>query len=529
MKRRIVVWVTFLAGLYYVLEFLLPPTFGGAPDSAGAAGPTVIAGTDGDRLCYTGLAENHPPRLLAVSLPTTQRPNDPTTLLSPSFTRRDDFNGAQNAQFVPLDRLYYIGLGWDDKTPRVCLARLEGENWKPAGRAILDRGRPGEWDASGIAWVSVLPPAEGFPQWRMWYVGKQGDKGRVGYATSQDGLRWVKAGKPVLTGESGASIESVSVLTWLGEPRAWFVQRSAASPRGEMLTVTLSPATGAPNDTPEPVAWQAPELRFGNLPKEAIPLRDARAVAVGDEPRHVRLYLTFLGADGRPRITMADNFPVVGERRPTVFVREVKPLVEPGRLPHRNYLSDNRSTVDDLLVIVGAFAVGLGLISLAQVHGKRVAKLHRGWPESIAFFVATVAMAGFTLYQRAHPNATDMGTQGYHLLFDGLFQPLGSAMFSLLAAYLVSAAYRAFKVRTRDSALMAAAAMLIMLGQVPIGNLLTQGLPHPLQIPTLMAWVLAVTNNAVVRAVNFGVFVGALATALRIWLSLDRAFNPGEG
>jgi hypothetical protein len=26
-----------------------------------------------------------------------------------------------------------------------------------------------------------------------------------------------------------------------------------------------------------------------------------------------------------------------------------------------------------------------------------------------------------------------------------------------------------------------------------------------------------------VRAVNFGVFVGALATAVRIWLSLDRA------
>jgi hypothetical protein len=62
-----------------------------------------------------------------------------------------------------------------------------------------------------------------------------------------------------------------------------------------------------------------------------------------------------------------------------------------------------------------------------------------------------------------------------------------------------------------------------MLGQVPVGNWLTQHLPHGMQIPTIMAWVLFVSNNAVVRAVNFGIFVGAMATALRVWLSMDRA------
>jgi hypothetical protein len=175
------------------------------------------------------------------------------------------------------------------------------------------------------------------------------------------------------------------------------------------------------------------------------------------------------------------------------------------------------------MVVIGSFAVGLGLISLVQVHGRKILRKHRQWPESATFFLAAIAMSAATLWDRTHAAEGDAGKRAYALLFYGLFQPLGSAMFSLLAAYLVSAAYRAFRIRSFESTLMAASAVLIMLGQVPIGNWLTHGLPHGMQIPTIMTWVLFVTNNAVVRAVNFGIFVGALATAVRVWLSMDRA------
>lgn len=36
-------------------------------------------------------------------------------------------------------------------------------------------------------------------------------------------------------------------------------------------------------------------------------------------------------------------------------------------------------------------------------------------------------------------------------------------------------------------------------------------------------WILLVPNDAVQRAIGFGAFVGALAMAMRTWLSLDRA------
>jgi hypothetical protein len=539
LKRRILFLVSFLAGLYYLLEFLLPTTIGGAPDSNGATAPTPIFLPAGNGvapqqlLCYTGLKENSPPRLLVTPLMNPMSTLSPSqamakeTLLAPSFNRPDDYNGAENAQFVAPDRLYYTGLGWDNKTPRVCLARRVDAEWRPEGRAVLDKGSPGAWDASGITWVSVLPPVEGSPLWQMWYVGRQGEVGKLGYATSRDGLTWTKAAAGWTIG-TGGSVETVSVLPWSGSLRAWAVVRDPARPKGELVSLTLSGTTGEPQDSPEPVAWQAPELRFGNLPKDAIPLRDVRAVPGEEGSKHVKLYLSAMGSDGRPHIMVAENFAVAGEREPTVFARQVKPIVEPGKPPLHTHLTDVRNSFDDLIIILGAFAVGLGLISLAQVHGKRITKRHRGWPESIVFFVAALAMGGFTLYARTHPSAHDAGVGGYNLLFYGLFQPLSSSIFALLAAYLVSAAYRAFRVKTRESALMAAAALLIMLGQVPIGNLLTHSLPGSMQIPTVMAWVLGVANNAVVRAVNFGLFVGALATALRVWLRMDPALNQGD-
>jgi hypothetical protein len=539
-KRRLIWLATFLAGLFYLLDFLLPPTIGGAPDSGGAISatplrlPATADRTAQDLLCYTGTAEGRAPRLLArpvsVADPTAglRASDEPSTLLAASFMRRDDYFGLQCPQSVAPDRLYYIGLGWDGKTPRVCLAQLEEGEWAPRSRAVIDRGNPGDWDASGITWVSVVPPGGSGGKWLAWYVGKQGDRGRIGFATSPDGVTWTKSARPVYDAGEGGTVDSISVLPWSGGFRAWVVVHRSDKPKGELSSFSVSEQTGEPLGSPEPVAWHAPESHYGNLLSEAIPLLDARAEAGGADNRHVRLFLTASGPDGRARILTAENFPVAGERDPAIFVRQLEPVFTPGRLPMRTYISDARSTADDMIVILGAFAVGLGLIGLGQMHGKRVIKRQRGWSESLVFFAAATAMTVFTLYERTHPNESGVGHQGYTLLFSGLFQPLSSSLFSLLAAYLVSAAYRAFCVRTRESALMAVAAALIMLGQVPIGNLLTRSFPEPLQIPAIMAWVMAVANNGVVRAINFGIFVGAIATALRVWLSMDPALNQSS-
>lgn len=512
MKRKAIVLVTFLAGLYYVLEFMLPPRIGGAPDADGVEAATLVQTTGegrepGDQrfLAYTGIRSDRRPVILRIA---EDGSGPRTPLIAPHFARHDDYRGARTPQFVPPDRIYYIGMGWDDRTPRVCLARRPDGRWRPLPRAVLRDGGPGEPDSSGIGWASVIhDPDAGFP-WRMWYVGLQGDRSAVCYADSPDGVAWVKRGPVTVPHMNGALADCVNAVRTNEGTILWVLGHDAANVR-RIVTVLLQADGITANDVvTDPVAL--------DLPQDAS-IKDFRIAR--DQGR---LFALVTLTDGTESSRIASMRPPL--QFPETRLTMVRPsLITPGPKPTSTILSDIRTQVDDMLVVIGAFAIGLGLIGLARVHGKRVVSLQRGWPESIAFFAAACAMAAFTVYARTHPDAGTWASRGYDLMFYGLFQPLGSSMFSLLAAYLVSAAYRAFRVRTFEGGLLAASAVLIMLGQVPIGNWLTQSLPPYLQIPKIMAWVLFVNNNAVVRAVNFGIFVGALATALRVWLSMDRA------
>ncbi len=105
--------------------------------------------------------------------------------------------------------------------------------------------------------------------------------------------------------------------------------------------------------------------------------------------------------------------------------------------------------------------------------------------------------------------------QLYQLLYDGLFIPLGSAMFSLLGFYIASAAYRAFRVRSFESSLMMTAAILVMLGQIPFGVWLWDGFPG------LRQWLLEVPNSAAFRAIKFGASIALLVMAFRMWFSIE--------
>lgn len=111
----------------------------------------------------------------------------------------------------------------------------------------------------------------------------------------------------------------------------------------------------------------------------------------------------------------------------------------------------------------------------------------------------------------------------YHLLYDGLFVSLGSAMFALLGFYIASAAYRAFRIRSVESGLMLGAAILVMLGQIPFGVWIWGDLP------SVRLWILAVPNSAAFRAIAIGASLAGLIMAFRMWFSIEsRSFGGGE-
>jgi hypothetical protein len=204
----------------------------------------------------------------------------------------------------------------------------------------------------------------------------------------------------------------------------------------------------------------------------------------------------------------------------------------PGRNP-ANILTPGIEPVTLALAVILAFTVGLGIYSLCQVHGRNVVQRRSGWHNSLAFFLAMIAMLVFGLWEhylhlpQPTPEVVPWPKGVYEVLFNGLFTPLQAATFSLLAFYIASAAYRAFRIRTAEAALMMAAAFIVMLGQVPFGRWLTNALPATgalsfFRMEELGEWVMAWLNTPAQRAINFGIAVGALAMSLRIWLSLER-------
>jgi hypothetical protein len=110
---------------------------------------------------------------------------------------------------------------------------------------------------------------------------------------------------------------------------------------------------------------------------------------------------------------------------------------------------------------------------------------------------------------------------GFGWIYDYTMVPLQATMFSILAFFIASAAYRAFRARSREAGLLLAAAVIVMMGRVPLGQFL---LPWTWDITQ---WLLNVVNSAARRAILIGVSMGAVALSVKIILGYERSYLGG--
>ena len=174
------------------------------------------------------------------------------------------------------------------------------------------------------------------------------------------------------------------------------------------------------------------------------------------------------------------------------------------------------------LRIVYAFSFFLGLVSLLNLHWSRIRQRLAGWGYSLVVYVSFGIMFLFVIYNDgAGPFAPQADAGSYQWMFLNVVVPCGATMFSLLAFFIASAAYRTFRARSPEAAILLVAAVIVMLGRVPIGAFISD------LLPTAAQWLMAVPNLAAKRGILLGVSLGVIATSLRIIFGIERAYLGG--
>lgn len=161
----------------------------------------------------------------------------------------------------------------------------------------------------------------------------------------------------------------------------------------------------------------------------------------------------------------------------------------------------------DWASILFAFALLLGLLNLAQAHLRRIQQRHEDWSYSVILLVTMgiVLLAGLS-----GPTSTSL-----HWIFRHIITPLQATLLALMVFFIASAAWRMFRMRSLGTLIMLVTAVIVLLGQMPLGE------RFGLEFTQLKQWVLDVPNLAGQRGILLGVALGTIVTGVRLLLGIN--------
>lgn len=180
--------------------------------------------------------------------------------------------------------------------------------------------------------------------------------------------------------------------------------------------------------------------------------------------------------------------------------------------------------VIDWNLIISPFALILAVATLIQTHLTRIQRRVEHWHYSLFVFAGLITMVVIGI---------PFGPQNpaFEWLYNNVQVPMDATMFSLLAFFIASAAYRAFRARAFEATLLLISAIIVMVGNVPIGdyiwNTVLSWVPLENGASKIRQWILDVPNLAARRGIILGVSLGVISQSIRIILGIERSYLGG--
>jgi len=120
-------------------------------------------------------------------------------------------------------KMWYDGIDFQGQTQVGLATSTDGTSWTKYFDNPVLSGDPDAWDSSGEHAPFVMKDGD---QYKMWYEGSDGNVRQLGYATSDDGITWTKyEGNPVLQNGDGYDQDVAghgSVLYEDGNYKLWY-------------------------------------------------------------------------------------------------------------------------------------------------------------------------------------------------------------------------------------------------------------------------------------------------------------------
>ena len=178
-------------------------------------------------------------------------------------------------------------------------------------------------------------------------------------------------------------------------------------------------------------------------------------------------------------------------------------------------IADTFTIIKNYGIVLQAFALGLGAVNLFRVHGRRITERRGGneWLFSGWLLLMMIVFIIFGLWRGQYD--TD---PTYSWLYNAIYLPLGSTMYSSLAFYMAYGAYKVLRARNFEAALLFITAVLVIIGNTPIFPAYYPGFFH------MREWIFTAVVGGAYRGIRIGVGMGAVVLGIRTLLGLETGY-----